>query len=86
MSSKQHRPCALVAGDLPITTVPRTTVLVIMVSLLLSAHLLGDSHEAVLLLLLACAGMPAGLSVNRPPVLNLRFRKFRLGLEAVGDI
>lgn len=87
MPPKQHRPCALVAGDPSIMMVRRTAVLVITVSLLLGTHLLGDDNERVLLVLLACAGVPVGLSVNGPlVVLNLRFHRFRWGSEAVGDI
>jgi hypothetical protein len=68
MLSKQRRPCALVAGDPPIMTARRTEVLVIIVSLVLSVHLLGDDHERVLLVLLACVGARAGLSVTGPLV------------------
>lgn len=87
MPSKQHLPCALVAGDPPSVAARRITVLVIMLSLVFSAYLVGEDHERVLLVLLTWVGAPAGLVINGPlMVLNLRFRRFRLGIEAVGDI
>ncbi|MEU0797138.1 hypothetical protein ABZ342_44350 [Amycolatopsis sp. NPDC005961] len=87
MPFEQHRPCALVAGDPPIMTARRTTVLVIVVSLVLGANLLGDDHERVLLVLLACAGAPVGLFLNGPlVVLNLRFRPVRSGDDVVSDL
>ncbi|MGW5718237.1 hypothetical protein ACWEVP_18870 [Amycolatopsis sp. NPDC003865] len=62
-------------------------LLVIVVSAIFGAHLFGEEQEPVLLLLLASTGASAGLSMSGPLiVLNLRFRRFRLGIEAVGDI
>ncbi|MFJ7216270.1 hypothetical protein [Amycolatopsis sp. NPDC098790] len=84
MPSNQHPPCALIAGESPITAAGRAAALVIAVSLLLGLHLLGDDNERVVLILLVCAGVPAASSVKKPLiVLDLRFR---LGVEAVGNI
>jgi hypothetical protein len=87
MPPKQHWPCALVAGDLPIMTARRTTVLVIVASFVLAAQRLGVDYEPVLFMIVACTGTSAAFSMNGPlVVLNLRLQRSRLGTEAVADI
>jgi hypothetical protein len=86
MPMKNYRPCALVAGDHPVSSIDGRIIVMIMLVLGFEAYVLSIGYAPAVAVMLACTGVSVAGSATGPfELLGHLARRFRTVASTAGN-